>query len=208
MTHANLCTCSHCTSLQESRATSEYWRSPAGVTRRIEMLSEHFTYQVINNSLMFYGQSAGVNLVRWVTMQDERVCPICGPLQGRVYRKGQFLPPLPAHANCRCQWELLFDPGDIVQHVLIPKITGRGFLVDAPTWSANLDIISKSTVFLLLFLVGDERERVKRLTDLQQMLIQQGYSQIEVEARTDEELEFWLNRGFSRTRGGRLRKNI
>jgi len=38
----------------------------------------------------------------WQTSSDERVCPICGPYQGRIYlaSDGPF-PPL--HANCRCQ---------------------------------------------------------------------------------------------------------
>jgi len=61
--------------------------------------------------------SAGITRVRWATRGDERVCPICGPLEGRIYRKGQFLPPLPAHANCRCGWELMFDPAEIPSYV-------------------------------------------------------------------------------------------
>ncbi len=187
--------------------TSEYWRSPIGMARRIEMLSQNFTYQVVNNSLMFYGYSADINLVRWMTMEDERVCPICGPLEGRIYRKGQFLPPLPAHANCRCSWELIFEPREIPP-ALVKKVTGAGFLVDAPDWRANLDIIGRSVVFLLLFSVTDKKQRVKKYTMLQKMLLQQGYNRIEVEARTDEELEFWLRRGFIKVRGNRLRKNI
>lgn len=105
--------------LQEYRPkTSDYWRSPIGIMRRIEMLSQGFTYKVVNNSLMFYGYSAGITRVRWATRLDERVCPICGPLEGRIYRKGQFLPPLPAHPGCRCAWELLFDPKKIPSYVV------------------------------------------------------------------------------------------
>ena len=97
--------------------TSAYWRSPEGMMRRIEMLSQSFTYQVVNNSLRFHGYSAGITRVRWATREDERVCPICGPLEGRIYWKGQFLPYLPAHANCRCGWELMFDPKRILPYV-------------------------------------------------------------------------------------------
>jgi len=75
----NKCICSTCTCLQEAkRATSDYWRTPPGISRRIEMLSEYLTYKVVNNSLMFFGYSADITHVRWVTMRDERVCPICG----------------------------------------------------------------------------------------------------------------------------------
>ena len=95
--------------VEEKKKKNDYWRGAEGIKRRIEMLAQHFTYQIVNNSLMFYGYSRGVTHVRWVTMEDERVCPICGPLEGRIYRKGQFMAPLPAHANCRCRWELIYD---------------------------------------------------------------------------------------------------
>ena len=207
MTHANNCTCPHCNSLYEKRATSDYWRTPQGIAKRIEILSQNFTYKVVNNSLMFYGQSAGINYVRWVTMGDERVCPICGPLEGRVYRKGQFLPPLPAHQNCRCRFELIRVPEE-VQPELVPKITGTGFLVDAPQWSANLATLAKTAALILLFTVVNRGERVARYTELQRLLILQGYNRVEVEARSDEELEFWLRRGFKQRRSGRLYKKI
>jgi len=193
--------------LDEKRATSDYWRTPQGISRRIEMLSQNFTYKVVNNSLMFYGQSAGIDYVRWVTMEDERVCPICGALDGRTYRKGQFLPPLPSHTNCRCRWELIRVPEE-VQPELVPKVTGTGFLVDAPQWSANLETIAKTAALILLITVVNRNERAKRYTELQRLLILQGYNRVEVEARSDEELEFWIRRGFKQRRTGRLYKKI
>ena len=108
--------------LQEYRPkTSDYWRSPEGIMRRIEMLSQSFTYKVVNNSLMFYGYSAGIKRVRWVTnpgASKTGPCPICDALNGRIYRKGQFLPPLPAHQNCVCNFELLFDPKELPIYVV------------------------------------------------------------------------------------------
>lgn len=42
----------------------------------------------------------------WVTSNDERVCPICGPLHGRIVAIGEeFAPGItapPAHPRCRC----------------------------------------------------------------------------------------------------------
>lgn len=39
---------------------------------------------------------------RWLTASDERVCPECGPINGRVWEKGTGVYP-PLHVNCRCQ---------------------------------------------------------------------------------------------------------
>ncbi len=190
--------------------TSEYWSSPEGIMKRIDMLSQSFTYKTVNSALMAYGESAGITQWRWVTNPGASVsgpCVYCDSQSGRIYRKGQFLPPLPAHANCVCTWELMYDPNEVLPP-LLPKLTGDGFLVDDPTWRANINIIGRASVLLLLFSVSNARERVKKYTDLQRMLLLQGYNRIEVEARTDEELEFWLKRGFTKIRGNRLRKNI
>lgn len=192
------------------RRAADYWYTPAGIMARINMLSESFTYKIVNNALLAYGQSGGITRWRWTTNPGASrtgPCAYCDSQSGRIYRKGQFLPPLPAHANCVCTWELMYDPDEILP-TLTPKVTGKGFLVDAPDWRANLDIIAKSVVFLLLFAVADKKQRITKYTQLQKMLIQQGYNRIEVEARTDAELEFWLKRGFTKIRDDRLRKNI
>ena len=39
---------------------------------------------------------------RWETATDEKVCPICGPYAGRVWRAADGPQP-PLHPNCRCQ---------------------------------------------------------------------------------------------------------
>jgi HK97 family phage portal protein len=52
---------------------------------------------------------AGVELVHvWRTANDERVCPICGPRDGREQGDGWDNRP-PAHINCRC-WTTLESP--------------------------------------------------------------------------------------------------
>lgn len=43
-----------------------------------------------------------VHLDRWETASDERVCPECGPLHGRVMEPGEGPVP-PLHVNCRCR---------------------------------------------------------------------------------------------------------
>ena len=107
------------TTLSEA-AASEYWLSPAGIRRRVDMLSQSFTHKVVNNALIIYGETGGITRWRWATnpgASKTGPCPYCAAHSGRIYRKGQFLPPLPAHAGCVCGCELMVEPGKPPQYV-------------------------------------------------------------------------------------------
>jgi SPP1 gp7 family putative phage head morphogenesis protein len=48
-------------------------------------------------------QQAGFTFDRiWRTSNDERVCPVCGPLDGKPEAEWGGLDSPPAHPNCRC----------------------------------------------------------------------------------------------------------
>lgn len=47
------------------------------------------------NSDIVYGR-------RWVSVLDNRVCPRCASLDGRIYERGEEMPPIPLHPRCRC----------------------------------------------------------------------------------------------------------
>jgi len=97
-----------------------YWSSPEGIAQRIEMLSQSFTYKIVNNALIIYGESGGVTRWRWTTnpgASQSGPCEYCESQNGRIYRKGQFLPSLPAHVNCVCNWELIFEPEEVPVYV-------------------------------------------------------------------------------------------
>ena len=74
-----------------------------------DMLGEDFTYRLVNNALQVYGQANKVKGWRWEGSIDERTCDYCYShiMEDRLYRLGQFLPSLPAHAGCRCGWILI-----------------------------------------------------------------------------------------------------
>ena len=48
-----------------------------------------------------------VTYLRWVTQRDEKVCKICGPRDGIIYRTIDLMDIWPAHPNCRCRIEQL-----------------------------------------------------------------------------------------------------
>jgi HK97 family phage portal protein len=54
-------------------------------------------------------QSGRVILAMWHTREDERVCPVCGPLDGELQETwgSQFPFGPPAHPNCRCWLEVV-----------------------------------------------------------------------------------------------------
>jgi len=49
---------------------------------------------------VFYRQ-VGVTMIQWLTACDERTCPVCRPLDGKVFNIDE----IPKHhSQCRCTW--------------------------------------------------------------------------------------------------------
>lgn len=71
------------------------------------------------NNGRFIGQSAVIQsgavktdvVKEWMTAEDEDVCPVCGPMNGKqvgfyeLFPTGQFTPP--GHINCRCTYGII-----------------------------------------------------------------------------------------------------
>lgn len=94
------------------RAALEPWFG----TKRADVIAiTEATRALASGELMAF-QRAGVEEIRWGTNHDELVCPLCGPLHGKVrkigepfgyfkWRKGAAPEPVfvpPYHPNCRC----------------------------------------------------------------------------------------------------------
>ena len=47
----------------------------------------------------------------WTAALDARVCPTCGPLDGRKEKERRDLPPVPIHPQCRCA-VVVSDPSE------------------------------------------------------------------------------------------------
>lgn len=118
----SLKTCSHYLEEQTpllAAKISEYWKSPAGIMRRAESLSQVFNAKVFNNAVKTLGSTGGATWMQWVTAADDKVCPVCAANSSKGskehpgwFKSGWFTPDMPAHPNCRCQWEIWYDPGE------------------------------------------------------------------------------------------------
>jgi len=83
---------------------------------RMEMIARTEVLRAHNQGRIKFHQQVGVRKLEWMTMEDERVCPVCGPLDGKVFDTDRF-PNQPAHPNCRCTsvvaWPLVICGGEL-----------------------------------------------------------------------------------------------
>lgn len=75
---------------------------------RLEMLSQYVVWRTINNALQIYGSEAGAKFFKWISEVDYKICSYCYEQNGRIYRRGQFMPSIPVHPHCRCFWDVGF----------------------------------------------------------------------------------------------------
>jgi SPP1 gp7 family putative phage head morphogenesis protein len=68
---------------------------------RMEMIARTEVLRAHNQGLMKFYQQVGVKKLEWMTMDDERMCPVCRALDGKLFDIDHF-PSQPAHGNCRC----------------------------------------------------------------------------------------------------------
>lgn len=77
-------------------------KSKATTIARTEIIRAHAEGQL--DALENLGvEEVGV-AVEWSTAGDERVCPMCAPLQGVILKLKEAKGMLPRHPNCRCSW--------------------------------------------------------------------------------------------------------
>lgn len=69
--------------------------------QRARLVARTETMYAFNTAAREEYRRYGVEKVEWVAAMDERTCPRCGPLHGRVFPMDQA-PDCPLHPNCRC----------------------------------------------------------------------------------------------------------
>ena len=68
--------------------------------RRATLIARTETLRAHNEGRMVFYREVGVERVQWLTAHDERTCPQCAPLDGRVF-KIEDVPGI-QHPACRC----------------------------------------------------------------------------------------------------------
>ncbi|MEN6521121.1 MAG: minor capsid protein [Armatimonadota bacterium] len=83
---------------------------------RMEMIARTEVLRAHNQGRIKFHSQVGVSRLEWLTMEDERTCPVCGGLDGKVFDTDHF-PSQPAHPNCRCTsvvaWPLVICGGEL-----------------------------------------------------------------------------------------------
>ena len=73
----------------------------ATAQKRIELIARTETLRAHNQGRLKFYDTVGVRQVRWMVAHDERLCPICLELDGKVFAVDK-MPPIPRHPACRC----------------------------------------------------------------------------------------------------------
>ncbi|GAB4303509.1 MAG: hypothetical protein Fur0034_19520 [Desulfuromonadia bacterium] len=83
---------------------------------RMEVIARTEDLRAHNQGRIRFHDQVGVRKLEWMTMEDERVCPVCGPIGGKVFDTNRF-PQQQAHPNCRCTsvvaWPLVICGGEL-----------------------------------------------------------------------------------------------
>ena len=69
--------------------------------RRATLIARTETLRAHNEGRKVFYRQVGITKVRWLISDDERTCPICRPLDGKVFGIDEVGGP-PHHTGCRC----------------------------------------------------------------------------------------------------------
>ena len=83
---------------------------------RMEMIARTEVLRAHNQGRIKFHQQVGVTKLEWMTMEDERMCPVCGELDGKQFDIDK-IPSQPRHPDCRCSsivaWPLVICGGEL-----------------------------------------------------------------------------------------------
>ncbi|HPS02710.1 MAG TPA: minor capsid protein, partial [Candidatus Sumerlaeota bacterium] len=83
---------------------------------RMETIARTEILRAHNMGRLKFHQRVGIQKLEWMAVEDERMCAVCGGLDGQVFEIEKF-PQQPAHPLCRCvsqpAWPLVICGGEL-----------------------------------------------------------------------------------------------
>lgn len=104
----------------EQKKLEDFWKTPKGITQRVDSLTQIFNHRIVNNALKVIAPTNNAKWMRWILhpeLSKTGPCPICmayatGGRNG-YYRVTWFTPRMPVHNYCVCEWEIIFGKPDL-----------------------------------------------------------------------------------------------
>lgn len=114
--------------------------------RRAKLIAQTETTRAAREgSIIGFEQSGVVSQTEWVTVNDERVCPQCGPLNGKratlrgTFEDGKSYPP--AHPGCRCFVRPVVDEPSDSEPAATPAVANFDSTENAQKWFAESGLV-------------------------------------------------------------------
>lgn len=96
--------------------TDAFFLTPEGLEQRLMSFCQNFTFKLVNDALVITSASYNVQWLQWITRPDlskTGPCPICAPRHLRRYAPTGYVPDMPAHHGCVCQWQIIYEYDDV-----------------------------------------------------------------------------------------------
>lgn len=88
-----------------------YQYTPLSINKRVDALSQIFTYAVMQTAVTLIRQQRNILYYRWVLHPEASQtgpCPECIANAG-IYYPSDPRPDIPAHPGCVCEWEVEYE---------------------------------------------------------------------------------------------------
>lgn len=210
----NRCCIEH---LEEQQDSPNYWETPEGINRRIDLIGQNFIFRISNEAFRGYAKTVATKWLIWIThpeLTNTGPCPICAPRQGRRWKINEPHPRIPAHVRCVCTWDIEITKETPETAPKIPKLSPRKvrsqkkIKVTHPEYAIDITVLSQRKLRIIWFGADDPQKKLLIYDDLERQLRLLGFDEIEVKAINISEIEFWLTKGYKPEIGNRFVKRL
>jgi SPP1 gp7 family putative phage head morphogenesis protein len=144
---------------------------------RMEMIARTEVLRAHNMGRLKFHERVGVQKLEWMTMGDERTCPVCGPLDGQEFTIDKF-PQQPAHPHCRCTnlvaWPMSICGSDLSAQAAPSAVQGDACILPPHVLEGMADAQAAEAKQLKQVFENGSEEGLKGLTAKQLQTLAKG----------------------------------